>query len=715
MTPIVTISEGRRADRGGDPADVDVEERQADADREGIDAGREPGQREHPERMAGAACLAGLISGAAGRRRSSGRRARRAARRRSSGPSADVLAPPSRPPADHRRAASMAPKIAPVRSASRQSAGAGRRPCRPRRRRRRSTWRMRWRRRRAGSWQGASLECNARPPNRSSCRNDVHGSCSREAHSRCSSPRLRRSGDAHAARSPTRSSRRRPDRLGRPFGGLYRGDYYYCRSSRRAIGVARARRLQDIGAAPMVSCFGLRPERRTAARSGRRSFSDRGRWYIYFAASDGADANHRMYVLRRRLRSARAYVLKGRVADDIGPAWAIDGVALDLRGGSTSSGRAGRTARSFPAAALHRSDARPLTIVGADMSLPRPSTPGNARVAAPRRTPQPLRHRVALHSCIRPCELERRLRARPALYCGGDPPAPTLWQKQPLPVFTKDVAAGGVRCRPRELRASPTAGGLDRLSRDRRPGAGWLRRSVRAQPFDWSRDGRPEFGTPIAIGRPLEEPSGTPAAPRERARPRSLQRRAGGRRRRGRREPEHEQQVVRGHGDALAQRRARRSASARRRRRGGASPRRRRARAGRRRRRLARRGRLAVDDVGAVEDEHAVRREVPGGAPHQRRARRPRRDVQHVGAEDRVETAGTPGQVGAARRATIAGRTLARPAQRGRSTPARRARHRSVAIATRQGGGEVRRVLAGAAGDLEGVAASGKTRSTRRG
>src|SRR5437763_16047590 len=39
-----------------------------------------------------------------------------------------------------------------------------------------------------------------------------------------------------------------------PSAGFYRGSYYYCRSTDdTAIGVARARRLQDIGAAPLVT------------------------------------------------------------------------------------------------------------------------------------------------------------------------------------------------------------------------------------------------------------------------------------------------------------------------------------------------------------------------------------------------------------------------------------------------------------------------------
>jgi hypothetical protein len=48
------------------------------------------------------------------------------------------------------------------------------------------------------------------------------------------------------------------------------------------------------------------------------------------------------------------------------------------------------------------------------------------------------------------------------------------------------------------------------------PGAGWLQRAVRAQPFGWTIHGLPEFGTPIPIGCAIDEPSGTPALPQGR-------------------------------------------------------------------------------------------------------------------------------------------------------------------------------------------------------
>lgn len=113
---------------------------------------------------------------------------------------------------------------------------------------------------------------------------------------------------------------------------FHRGYYYYCRSiANGEIGIARARRLQDIGAAQMVTVF--RPP--AATPYSRQVWAPelqriRGRWYIYFAASDGVNANHRMYALQAQTDDPRGpYEFKGRVADPA-DTWAIDGVGLEL-------------------------------------------------------------------------------------------------------------------------------------------------------------------------------------------------------------------------------------------------------------------------------------------------------------------------------------------------------------------------------------------------
>jgi GH43 family beta-xylosidase len=56
-----------------------------------------------------------------------------------------------------------------------------------------------------------------------------------------------------------------------------------------------------------------------------------GRWYLYFAADDGRNENHRMYVLESETGDAcGSYRLKGKVAAPGADRWAIDGALIDV-------------------------------------------------------------------------------------------------------------------------------------------------------------------------------------------------------------------------------------------------------------------------------------------------------------------------------------------------------------------------------------------------
>ncbi|HVX83922.1 MAG TPA: glycoside hydrolase family 43 protein [Phycisphaerae bacterium] len=69
---------------------------------------------------------------------------------------------------------------------------------------------------------------------------------------------------------------------------------------------------------------------REASPRGERS-GGQGRWYIYFAADDGRNENHRMYALESESADACGpYQLKGKVAAPGADRWAIDGALIDV-------------------------------------------------------------------------------------------------------------------------------------------------------------------------------------------------------------------------------------------------------------------------------------------------------------------------------------------------------------------------------------------------
>ena len=296
---------------------------------------------------------------------------------------------------------------------------------------------------------------------------------------------------------------------------FHRGHYYYCRAiGDREIGVARARRLQDIGAARMATVF--RPP--AASPYGQQIWAPelqrvRGRWTIYFAASDGINANHRMYALQALSDDPQgAYAFKGRVTDR-SDAWAIDGVAFQI-------GRAlyfvwsgwPQATGGFPQVLYIAAMRNAWTIAGGRHAIAAPQHAWERAVAPLLEAPQPLRHRGRIHIVYSAGASWSDDYALGVLtYRGGDPLRAEAWIKRRLPALGKNAAAGVFGPGHPSFVRSPD-GREDWIvyHATERTGAGWAARSVRAQRFGWCRDGSPAFGSALAVDQPVEEPSGTP-------------------------------------------------------------------------------------------------------------------------------------------------------------------------------------------------------------
>ncbi len=111
------------------------------------------------------------------------------------------------------------------------------------------------------------------------------------------------------------------------------GWYYYCYSHNGGIWVNRSAIIQD--AVQFNGAEVWRPEQgKPWSReiwAPELHFLD-GRWYIYFAADDGKNEHHRMYVLEGGKGDARgAYSFGGKISDP-SDKWAIDGTVMRHRG-----------------------------------------------------------------------------------------------------------------------------------------------------------------------------------------------------------------------------------------------------------------------------------------------------------------------------------------------------------------------------------------------
>jgi GH43 family beta-xylosidase len=278
------------------------------------------------------------------------------------------------------------------------------------------------------------------------------------------------------------------------------GHYYYCESSAHGIFVRSVKHFLQLGAAE---------SRQVWAPPGRGPVSQNlwapelhridGRFYIYFAADNGINANHRMWVLAASTDDpAGPYQLAGSLETR---GWAIDGTVLtDVFGNHTFiwSGWAGaNNGRQNLYMARMKS---PLELIGPRVLLAQPDRPWECH---------------GMPICEGPQVLQRGSRTFIVYsasgswtedYClgllaqeGGDLMNPSSWRKVG-PALRKNAHAWGVGhgC------FVTTPDGADdwviyHAKTSKRDG--WADREVRAQPFTWTADGRPEFGSPLPVER----------------------------------------------------------------------------------------------------------------------------------------------------------------------------------------------------------------------
>jgi GH43 family beta-xylosidase len=294
------------------------------------------------------------------------------------------------------------------------------------------------------------------------------------------------------------------------------GGYYYCHvpDGSREIAVSRAERLPDIGRAPAARVW--------AAPEGK-PHSDHiwapelhrlhNRWYIYFAADDGENKNHRMYVLEGDAADPqRPFEFRGRVADPT-DRWAIDGTVLTHDGAMyfVWSGWEGYENVRQNLYIAPMSD--PLTISGERFCISTPRHDWEKKVephdgGGPHvnEGPQVLRRDGRLfiiYSASGSWTDDYCLGQ--LTYTGGSVLSADSWSKKDAPVFeqTGHVFGPGHAC----FVKTPD-GGEDWMvyhtAKYRR--AGW-NRHVRAQPFTWHADGSPDFGAPVPDDDPLIWPA----------------------------------------------------------------------------------------------------------------------------------------------------------------------------------------------------------------
>lgn len=239
------------------------------------------------------------------------------------------------------------------------------------------------------------------------------------------------------------------------------------------------------------------------------------KWYVYFAADDGDNANHRMWALECACEDPLTgqWTERGKVQlpDD---KWAIDGTAFYHHGQLyfTWSGWEGDTngRQDIYIAQMQN----PWTATGNRVRLSKPDFSWEQHGGWPtvNEGPQILRKgsKMFMIYSASGCWTDHYALGVLSADTSASVMDATAWTKSPEPVFTSNPEGKAYAPGHNGFFKSPD-GTEDWIIYHANPMAGQgcsNKRSVRMQEFTWTSDSIPYFGKPVALGEFLDKPSG---------------------------------------------------------------------------------------------------------------------------------------------------------------------------------------------------------------
>jgi GH43 family beta-xylosidase len=307
-----------------------------------------------------------------------------------------------------------------------------------------------------------------------------------------------------------------------PWSIYHDGYYYYTHTTQRNITLWKTRSLADLRTAESKVVWtpptGTMYSKELWAPELHRLD---GKWYVYFAADDGRNENHRLFVLENSAADplTGTWTFRGKV-EEPSDKWAIDGTVFEHRGQRYfvwSGWEGDRNGRQDLFIARMQSP----TQLGPRVKISTPTypwerigdlnDPNNPPHVDVNEGPQPLvrGNDVFLIYSASGCWTESytlgMLRAR----ADADLLDPRSWTKHAEPVFRASPADSVFAPGHNSFFKSPN-GKEDWIlyHANDQPGQGCGRfRSPRAQRFTWNADGTPRFGTPVRKGYPQPIPA----------------------------------------------------------------------------------------------------------------------------------------------------------------------------------------------------------------
>lgn len=235
-----------------------------------------------------------------------------------------------------------------------------------------------------------------------------------------------------------------------------------------------------------------------------------GKWYIYYAADDGRDANHRMYVLESAGADAQgAYIDRGKIAATT-DRWAIDGSVLRKPDGTLYFVWSGwENIAPSPQNLYIAPMSNPWTLSGERVKISMPENSWERNGWWVNEGPQPLVKNGKIFIVYSASG------GSTPDYClgmltntNGNVLDPASWTKSPGCVFQRTANVFGPGHNSFVKSPDGTEDWIVYHAKDTNVHS-WERRTPRAQPFTWNATtGAPEFGTPLRSQTALAAPSG---------------------------------------------------------------------------------------------------------------------------------------------------------------------------------------------------------------
>ncbi|MEK8033973.1 family 43 glycosylhydrolase [Ideonella sp. DXS29W] len=298
---------------------------------------------------------------------------------------------------------------------------------------------------------------------------------------------------------------------------VYRDGFYYWASSvnGNSIGIAKAKRLQDIGQVPRVIVYTAPPNTMYSKELWAPELAYlNGRWYLYFAADDGNNANHRMYALQADTQNPQGtWAFRGKLAppQDF---WAIDGTVLQQDDGRLYfiwSGWRGAN-DGFPQRLYIAPMSDPVTISGDRVEISSPTLPWEMETAAIQEGPAVVKHNGRIN-LVYSASASWTDSYKLGLLSNTDGQVlnPASWVKKSEPVLVSNPA-GHVYGPGHNCFVKSPNGRQDWIvyHATTDSGTGWGARNIRAERFTWRTNDTPDFGKPVAVGKAIKEPAGSP-------------------------------------------------------------------------------------------------------------------------------------------------------------------------------------------------------------